>query len=184
MCLPNLSRILLRSQTHPTSVEQLAKPANEWMVWKNKLTHEECCRALRTLTESKQLLAAYLRSILTTETLIFRQDTIDTPPTSAKCKLESLLLSNPNLVEVFRKVANRKSGKQLFKHYWDKIIKITPSTYITAVGKVIRKNDISLRLNISQVLGRQRPIKPVMRKKDEETKEVLIVFFVGRTSGP
>ena len=95
MCLPNLSRILLRSQKHPTSVEQLAKPANEWMVWKNKLTHEECCRALRTLMERKQLLAAYLRNSLTTETLIFRQDTIDTPPTSAKCKLESLLLCNP-----------------------------------------------------------------------------------------
>ena len=118
------------------SPEQLAKSSNEWMTWKKKLSHEEGCRALGTLTERNQLLAVSLRISLTTGTLRFRQDATDSPTTNVKCKLESLLLSNPNSVEVFRKVENRKSGKQLFKRYCDKIIRVTPSTYFTAAGKV------------------------------------------------
>ena len=67
------------------SLEQLAKSANEWMTWKRKLFHEEGCRALRTLTERNQLLAACLRNILTTGTLRFRQGASDSPITSTKC---------------------------------------------------------------------------------------------------
>ena len=62
-------------------------------------------------------------------------------------------------------MANRKSGKQLFKCFEDKIIRITPSTYITAAGKVIRKSDISLRLKNPQVSGHQGPSKPLLGKK-------------------
>ena len=154
------------------SLEQLAKSANEWMIWKKKLSHEEGCRALRTLTERDQLLAASLRNNLTTGTLRFRQDAIKSPTTSTKCKLESLLLSSPNSVEVFRKVANRKSGKQLFKRYGNKIIKATPSTYIMAAGKVIRKSDISLRLRNPQVSGRQGPSKPLLGKRLKRQRKI------------
>ena len=139
------------------SLEQLAISA----IWKKKLTHEEGCRALRTLSERNQPLAASLRNILTTGTLSFRQDAMDSPIFNAKCKLKSLLFSNPNSFEVFRKLANRKSGKQLFKRYWDKIVKITLSTYIMDSGKLFSKSDISLRLNNSQVSGRQGRSKPV-----------------------
>ena len=144
------------------SLEQLAKSANERMTWLSKLSHEEGCRVLRTLTEINQLLAASLRNSLITGTLRFRQDALESPTASTKCKLESLLLYSPNSVEVFRKVANRKSGKQLFKYFGHKIIRITPSTYITAAGKVIRKSDISLRLKNSQVSGHQGPSKPLL----------------------
>ena len=147
------------------SLEQLAKSAKEWMTWKRKLSHEKGYRALRTLTERNQLLAASLRKSFTTGTRRFRQDASDSPTTSTKCKLESLLLSNPNSVEVFSKMANRKSGKQLFKCFGHKIIRITPSTYITAAGKVIKKRDISLRLKNPQVSGHQGPSKPLLGEK-------------------
>ena len=88
-------------------------------------------RALRTLAERYQLLAVSLRNSLTTGTLRFRQDTSDSPTSNAKCKLESLLLSNPKSVEVPRTVVNRKSGKQLFKRFLDKIIIATFSTNIS-----------------------------------------------------
>ena len=67
------------------SLEQLANSANKWMTWKMKLSHEGVCRALRTLTERSQFLAASLRNSLTTGTLRFRQDASDSPTTSIKC---------------------------------------------------------------------------------------------------
>ena len=89
-----------------------------------------------------------------------------------------MLLSNPNSVEVFRKVANRKSGKQLFKCFEDKIIRITPSTYITAAGKVIRKSDIPLRLKNPQVSGHQGPSKPLLGKKLKRQRKFSSSSFV------
>ena len=135
------------------------------MTRKRKLSHEQGCRAHRTLTERNQLLAASLRNSLTTGTLRFRQDALEAPTTSTKCKLESLLLFSPNPVEVFRKVANRESGKHFFKCFEDKIIRVSPSTYITAAGKVVSKNDISLRFKNSQDSGHQGPSKPLLGKK-------------------
>ena len=76
-----------------------------------------------------------------------------------------MLLSNSNSIEVFRKVANCKSGKQFFKRNWDKIIRITPPTFITAAGKVIRQSDILLRLKNPQVSQRQGHSKPLLGKK-------------------
>ena len=55
------------------------------MTWRRKLSHEEGCRALRTLTERNQFLAASLGNSLTTGTLRFRQDASDSPTTSTKC---------------------------------------------------------------------------------------------------
>ena len=152
-----------RNTPYYRSLEQLAKSANEWMIWKKNLTLEKSYRALRTLTERNQLLPASLRKSLTTGTL--RQDAMDSPKSNAKCKLESLLLSNSNSVEVFRAIANSKSGKELFKRYWDRTVKVTTSTYFTDAGKVIRKTDIPLSLNNSQVSGRQGPCKPVTGKR-------------------
>ena len=123
------------------------------------------CRALGTLTERNQLLVASLRNSLTIGTLRFTQDAIDSPRTSAKCKLESLLLSNPNSVEVFRKRANRKSGKQLFERFWDKTITVTPSTYFTAAVKIITKSYVSLKLKNPQVSGRHGPSKALLGKR-------------------
>ena len=137
------------------------------MIWKKNLTLEKGCQALRTLTARNQS----DRKILTTGTL--RQDAMDSPTSNAKCKIESLLLCNPNSVEVFRAIAITKSGKQLFKRYWDKVtIKVTTSTYFTDAGKVIRKSDISLKLNNSKVSGRQRPSKQVTGKRMKRQRKL------------
>ena len=148
------------------------------MTRKRKLSHEQGCRAHRTLTERNQLLAASLRNSLTTGTLRFRQDALESPTTSTKCKLESLLLFSPNPVEVFRKVANRESGKQFFKCFEDKNIRVSPSSYITEAGKVVSKNDILLRFKNSQVSGHQGPSKPLLGKKAEKTEKIvfLVIF--------
>ena len=45
------------------------------------------------------------------------------------------------------------------------MIRVNPSTYITAARKVIRKSDISLRLKNPQASGHQGPSKPLLGKK-------------------
>ena len=47
--------IQIANTTYYRSLEQLAKSANEWMVWKKKVAHEEGCGVLSTLTERNQL---------------------------------------------------------------------------------------------------------------------------------
>ena len=64
------------------------EPANEWMVWKMMLSHEEGYRALRTLTDHHQLIAASPRTSLTSGTQIFRSDTTDLS-TSSTFQLQS-----------------------------------------------------------------------------------------------
>ena len=61
--------------------------------------------------------------------------------------METLLLSDPSRVRVFRKVIDRQSGKPLFKPAKLKITHITDHTYVTDKGKVYRKNHVCLKPN-------------------------------------
>ena len=81
------------------SLEQLAKSTNGWMVWKEMLSHEGCCRALRTLTDRNQLLAASLRNSLTVGTLRFRPDTTDLSISKSKVNLCHYTYLNHNRLE-------------------------------------------------------------------------------------
>ena len=54
------------------ALEKLAKSASEWMTWKKSLTQKRGSEALMALTDSFQILAASLRSILNSVTLRFR----------------------------------------------------------------------------------------------------------------
>ena len=56
------------------ALEKLAKSANEYTTLKRSLTQEQGAEALRTLTDRNQILAASLRSNLSTGTLRFRAD--------------------------------------------------------------------------------------------------------------
>ena len=114
---------------------------------KKALSHDEWIKALRLLTDRNQILAASLRSNLSTGTLRFRSDTLLLSSSKSKSNIEHFLLSNPNQ-EIFRKVLDRRSGNQLFKSFSDKITNVTNNTYITEKGKVIRKNYISFRIKI------------------------------------
>ena len=135
--LPKFKQEITQIANRPyyRSLEQLTKSANEWTVWNNKLTHEEGCRALRTLTERKQFLAAFLRNSLTTGTLSFRQDTVDSPTCNTKCKLESVLLSNPKSLKKFRKVANHK----LRNNYLNVICMRLSKSFLQRILKIRRK---------------------------------------------
>ena len=56
---------------HYRALESLAQPANQWLTLKKSLTHQEGVKALKTLTERNQVLAATLRSNLSAGTLRF-----------------------------------------------------------------------------------------------------------------
>ena len=57
---------------HYRALESLAHSANQWLTLKKSLTHQEGVKALKTLTERNQVLAATLRSNLSAGTLRFR----------------------------------------------------------------------------------------------------------------
>ena len=116
------------------ALEDLTKSAGRWMSMKQTLSRDEGTKALRTLRYRNQILAASLRINLSTATLRFRSDTLLPSSSKPKSNIEQLLLSNPNHVEIFKKVLDRRSGKQLFKPFSDKITKITNITYITEKG--------------------------------------------------
>ena len=61
-------------------------------------------KALRTLTDCNHILAASLRNNLSTGVLRFRSDTLLFSSSKSKSSTEQLLLSNPNPVEIFRKI--------------------------------------------------------------------------------
>ena len=61
--------------------------------------------------------------------------------------METLLLSDPSRVRVFRKVIDRQDGKPLFKPAKLKITHITDHNYVTDKGKVYRKNQVILKPN-------------------------------------
>ena len=138
---------------HYRALESLAQSANQWLSLKKSLTHQEGVKALKTLTERNQALAATLRSNLSAGTLRFRNQmpTEQIRPSLPKRNLDYLVLNEPNKVEIFRKFLNRKSGRELFKPYKGKIVPITESTYISDKGKVIRRNHLAVRLKSTQL---------------------------------
>ena len=119
------------------ALEHLAKSAGRWMSMKKTLSQDEGTKTLRTLTDRNQTLAASLRKIFSTGTLRFCSDTLLPSCSKSKSNIEQFLLYNPNQVEIFRKVLDRRSGKQLFKLFSDKITKVTNSSFITEKWKVI-----------------------------------------------
>ena len=56
-------------------------------------------------------------------------------PSLPKRNLDYLVLNEPNKVEIFRKFLNRKSGREFFKPFKGKIVRITGSTFISDKGK-------------------------------------------------
>ena len=128
------------------ALEDLAKSAGRCMSMKKTLSHNKGTKALRTLSDPNQILAASLCNNLSIGTLRFRSDSLLPSSSKSKSNIEQLLLSNPNQAEIFRKVLNRRSGKQLFKPFKDKITKTTNNTCITEKGKSIRKNHVSIRI--------------------------------------
>ena len=109
---------------HYRALESLAHSANQWLTLKRSLSHQEGVKALKTLTERNQVLAATLRSNLSAGTLRFRnQMQMDQiRPSVPKRNLDYLVLYEPNKVEIFRKFLNRKSGRELFKPFKGTIV--------------------------------------------------------------
>ena len=132
---------------HYRALESPAHSANQWLTLKKSLKHQEGVKALKTLTERNQVLAATLRSNLYAGMLRFRNQmpTEQIRPSLPKRKLDYLVLNEPSKVEIFRKFLNRKSGRELFKPFKGKIVQITGSTYISDKGKVIRRIHLALR---------------------------------------
>ena len=119
---------------HYRALESLAKSANQWLTLKKSLSHQEGDKALKTLTERNQVLAATLRSNLSAGTLRFRNQmtTDQIRPSIPKRNLDYLVLNEPNKVEIFRKFLNRKSGRELFKPFKGKIVQILgPHLFLT-----------------------------------------------------
>ena len=102
-------------------------------------------------------------------------------PSLPKRNLDYLVLNEPNKVEIFRKFLNRKSGRELFKPYKGKIVRITESTYISDKGKLIRRNHLAVRLESTQLSfsgkqltpvkkGQKRPIVPSSTSSSEDNR--------------
>ena len=150
---------------HYRALENLAHSANQWLTLKKSLSHQEGVKALKTLTERNQVLAATLRSNLSAGTLRFRnQMQMDQfHPSLPKRNLEYLVLNEPSKVEIFRKFLNRKSGRELFKPFKGKIVRITGSTYISDKGKVIRRNHLAVRLKSTDLSFSGKQLTPVKK---------------------
>ena len=102
-------------------------------------------------------------------------------PSLPKRNLDYLVLNEPNKVEIFGKFLNRKSGRELFKPYKGKIMRITESTYISDKGKLIRRNHLAVRLKSTQLSfsgkqltpvkkGQKRPIVPSSTSSSEDNR--------------
>ena len=120
--------------TESVSLESLAQSANQWLTLKNPLSHQEGVKALKTLTERNQVLAATLRSNLSAGNLRFRNQmtTDQNRPSIPKRNLDYLVLNEPNKIEIFRKFLNRKSGRELFKPFKGKLCRLLgPHKFLT-----------------------------------------------------
>ena len=150
---------------HYRALENLAKSENQWLTLKKTLSHDEGVRALKTLTERNQVLAATIRANLSSGTLCFwnQMPTEQIRPSQPKRKLDYLVVNDPSKVEIFRKFLNRKSGRELFKPFKGKIVKVTGSTYITDREKVIRRNHIAVRLKSTSVGFSGKQATPVKK---------------------
>ena len=122
-------------------------------------------KALKTLTERIQVLAATLRSNLSAGTLRFRNQmtTDQIRPSNPKRNLDYLVLNEPNKVEIFRKFLKWKSCRELFKPFKGKIVQITGSTFIFEKGKVTRRNHLALRLKSTDLSFSGKQTTPVKK---------------------
>ena len=147
------------------ALENLAKLANQWLTLKKALSHKEGVKALRTLTERNQVLAATLRSNLSAGTLRFRnqmpaeQIRLSQP----KRNLDYLVLNEPSKIEIFRKFLNRNSGRELFKPFKGKIVSVTGFTYLADKGKVIRRNHLAVRPKSTGISSSGKQATPVKK---------------------
>ena len=150
---------------HYRALESLAHSANQWLSLKKSLLHQEGVKALRTLTERNQVLAATLRSNLSARTLRFRNQmpAEQIRPSQPKRNLDYLILNERSKVEIFRKFLNRKSGRELFKHFKGKIVSVTGSTYFTDEDKVIRRNHLAVRLKSTGLSFSGKQATPVKK---------------------
>ena len=146
------------------ALADLARAANKSTQYKRNLPPDGGKRVLQELSSRHSDLAHSLKTGLSRKTLCFAEDrSVITPPgaqasvrrlptllprrQSKTSKLETLLLSDPSRVKVFRKIIDRQSGKTLFKRAKFKITRITDHTYVTDKGKVYRKNHVCLKPN-------------------------------------
>ena len=72
-------------------------------------------------------------------------------------------MNDASKVEIFRKFLNGKSGRELFKPFKGKIVKVTGSTYITDKGRVIRRNHLAVRLKSTSVGFSGKQATPVKK---------------------
>ena len=150
------------------ALADLARAANNWSQQKRNLPPDGGKRVLQELSSRHSDLAQSLKTGLSRKTLYFAEDrSINTPPEvqdtvrrlptlqprrqSKTSKLETLLLSDPTRVRVFRKIIDRQSGKPLFKLAKFKITRVTDHTYVTDKGKVYRKNHVCLKPNYNNI---------------------------------
>ena len=163
---------------HYRALESLARSANQWLTLKKSLSHQEGVKALKTLTERNQVLAATLHSNLSAGTLRFRNQmtTDQIRPSIPKRNLDYLVLNEPNKVEIFRKFLNRKSGRQLFKPFKGKIVQTTGSTFISDKGKVIRRNHLAVRLKSTDPSFSGKQTTPV--KKGQNAIFAIAIFAI------
>ena len=84
------------------------------MTLKKALTQEQASEALKILMDRNQILAASLRSNLTSGTLRLRSDIPKLTNSESQINLHNLLLSDRSKVEVFRKIVDRRSSKEFF----------------------------------------------------------------------
>ena len=155
---------------HYRALESLAHSANQWLTLKKSLSHQEGVKALRTLTERNQVLAATLRSNLSAGTLRFwnQMPAEQIRPSQPKRNLNYLVLNERSNSEIFRKFLYRKSGRELFKPFKGKIVSFTGSSYITDKSKVIRRNHLAVRLKSTHLSfsGKQAtPIKKGQKRR-------------------
>ena len=146
------------------ALADLARAANKWTQYKRNLPPDGGKRVLQELSSRHSDLAHSLKTGLSRKTLCFAEDrSVITPPwshssvhrlptlqsrrQSKTSKLETLLLSDPSRVRVFRKIVDRQSSKPLFKLAKFKITRITDHTYVTDKGKVYQKNHVCLKPN-------------------------------------
>ena len=146
------------------ALADLARAANKWTQYKRNLPPDGGKGVLQELSSRHSDLAHSLKTGVSHITLCFAEDrSVITPPgaqasvrrlptlqprrQSQTSKLETLLLSDPSRVRVFRKIIDRQSGKPLFKLAKFKITRIADHTYVTDKGKVYRKNHVCLKLN-------------------------------------
>ena len=121
-----------------------------WQAHNNEFssrTHQRACSNLsaRTLRFRNQMPAEQIR------------------PSQPKRNLDYLILNERSKVEIFRKFLNRKSGRELFKHFKGKIVSVTGSTYFTDEGKVIRRNHLAVRLKSTGLSFSGKQATPVKK---------------------